>query len=408
MRVLLSTYGSRGDVEPLVALAAGLRELGAQARVCAPPDCAERIAEVDVPYVPLGPSARTPRHGTAPPSPEDMSRFSAEAIATQFDQLPAAAEGCDVVVTTGLLPAAIGVRSVAEKLGIPYFYAFHCPIYVPSPHYPPPPPLGERPARDVTGIGALWDQNNQSAYQRYGGLLNDRRGAIGLPPVEDIFTFGYTDHPWLAADAVLAPLQPTDLDAVQTGAWILPDERPLSAELEAFLDAGSPPVYVGFGSLRAPADTVRVAVEAVRAHGHRVILSRGWADLILPDAREDCFTIGEVNQQVLFGRVAAVIHHGGAGTTHVAARAGAPQVVVPQIADQPYYAGRVAELGIGVAHDGPTPTFDSLSAALGAALAPATRARAAAAAGTIRSDGPRVAAELLFDAAGQDKTAVPA
>ncbi|MCX4902802.1 glycosyltransferase [Streptomyces sp. NBC_00878] len=402
MRVLLTTYGSRGDVEPLAALAAGLRELGAQARVCAPPDCAERLAEVGVEHVPVGPSARAPRHGTAPPTPEDMRRFSAEAIATQFDQLPAAAEGCDAVVTTGLLPVAIGVRSVAEQLGIPYSYTFHCPVYVPSPYYPPPPPLGEPPARDVTDIGALWDRNNQSAYQRYGGPLNDRRGALGLPPVKDIFRFGYTDHPWLAADAVLAPLQPTDLDAVQTGAWILPDKRPLSTELEAFLAAGSPPVYVGFGSLRAPADAVRVAVEAVRAHGRRVILSRGWADLIPPDDRADCCTVGEVNQQVLFGRVAAVIHHGGAGTTHVAARAGAPQVVVPQIADQPYYAGRVAELGIGVAHDGPAPTFDSLSAALGTALAPGTRARATAAAGTIRGDGTRVAAELLLDAAGRE------
>jgi vancomycin aglycone glucosyltransferase len=260
----------------------------------------------------------------------------------------------------------------------------------------------------MTDIRALWERNNQSAYQRYGGPLNDRRSAIGLSPVEDIFTFGYTDHPWLAADAVLAPLQPTDLDAVQTGAWIVPDERPLAAELEAFVDAGSPPVYVGFGSLRAPADAVRVAVEAVRAHGRRVILSRGWGDLILPDDREDCFTIGEVNQQVLFGRVAAVIHHGGAGTTHVAARAGAPQVVVPQIADQPYYADRVAELGIGVAHHGPTPTFDSLSAALGTALAPGTRARATAAAGTIRSDGTKAAAELLLNAASRDKPNVPA
>ncbi|GAA2591802.1 glycosyltransferase [Streptomyces axinellae] len=407
MRVLLSTYGSRGDVEPLAALAVGLRELGAEALLCAPPDCADRLAEVGVPHLPVGPSARAPRHGAAPPSPEDMLRFSAEAIAVQFDQLPAAAQGCAAVVTTGLLPAAIGVRSVAEQLGIPYFYAFHCPSYVPSPYYPPPPPLGEPPAQDVTDIGALWGGNNQSAYRRYGGPLNSSRGAIGLPPVEDIFTFGYTDHPWLAADATLAPLQPTDLGAVQTGAWILPDERPLSAELEAFLDAGSPPVYVGFGSLRAPADAVRVAVEAVRAHGRRVILSRGWADLILPDDWRDCFTVGEVNQQVLFGRVAAVIHHGGAGTTHVAARAGAPQVLVPQIADQPYYASRVAELGIGVAHDGPTPTFDSLSAALDTALAPGTRARATAVAGTIRGDGATVAAELLLDAAGRDEPAVP-
>ncbi|RSN59711.1 glycosyl transferase [Streptomyces sp. WAC 04229] len=408
MRVLLSTYGSRGDVEPLAALAAGLRELGVQARVCAPPDCAERLAEVGVEHVTLGPSARAPRHGTAPPTPEDMLRFSAEAIATQFDRLPEAAQGCDAVVTTGLLPVAIGVRSVAEKLDIPYIYAFHCPIYVPSPYYPPPPPLGEPPARDAAGIGALWDRNNRSAHQRYGGPLNEHRDAIGLPPVKDIFAFGYTDHPWLATDAVLAPLQPTKLDAVQTGAWILPDQRPLPAELEAFLDAGSPPVYVGFGSLRAPADAVRVAVQAVRAHGRRVILSRGWADLIPPDDREDCFTVAEVNQQVLFGRVAAVIHHGGAGTTHVAARAGAPQIVLPQIADQPYYAGRVAELGIGVAHDGPAPTFASLTAALATALDPATRTRAAATAGTIRGDGTTVAARLLLAAAGRDKPAVPA
>src|SRR4051812_19764466 len=101
MRVLLSTSGSRGDVEPLLALAVGLRALGAEARVSAPPDCAERLAEVGVPHVPVGPSARAPIQRAAPPSREDMLRFSAEVIATQFDQLPVAAEGCDVVVATG-------------------------------------------------------------------------------------------------------------------------------------------------------------------------------------------------------------------------------------------------------------------------------------------------------------------
>ncbi len=91
------------------------------------------------------------------------------------------------------------------------------------------------------------------------------------------------------------------------------------------------------------------------------------------------------------------MHHGGAGTTTTATRAGAPQVVVPQATDQPYWAGRVAELGIGAAHDGPTPTVESLSAALAAALTPETRARATAVAGTIRTDGARVAAKLLLD-----------
>ncbi|HEX5300098.1 MAG TPA: nucleotide disphospho-sugar-binding domain-containing protein [Streptosporangiaceae bacterium] len=105
-----------------------------------------------------------------------------------------------------------------------------------------------------------------------------------------------------------------------------------------------------------------------------------------------------MNQQALFGRVAAVVHHGGAGTTTTATRAGAPQVVVPQWGDQPYFAGRVAELGIGAAHAVQAPTAESLGAALGTAPDPGTRARAKAVAGTIRTDGATVAAELLFSA----------
>ncbi|MET1071041.1 MAG: nucleotide disphospho-sugar-binding domain-containing protein, partial [Umezawaea sp.] len=101
--------------------------------------------------------------------------------------------------------------------------------------------------------------------------------------------------------------------------------------------------------------------------------------------------------------VAAVVHHGGAGTTTTATRAGAPQVVVPQLADQPYWAGRVADLGVGVAHDGPTPTVESLSTALGTALSAGTRERAAAVAGTIRTDGAAVAARLLVDAVDRDR-----
>jgi vancomycin aglycone glucosyltransferase len=93
--------------------------------------------------------------------------------------------------------------------------------------------------------------------------------------------------------------------------------------------------------------------------------------------------------------VAAVVHHGGAGTTTTAALAGAPQVVVPQAADQPYWAGRVADLGIGAAHDGPVPTTDSLAAALETAFTPETRTRATAVAGTIRTDGAMVAAKRL-------------
>jgi vancomycin aglycone glucosyltransferase len=178
--------------------------------------------------------------------------------------------------------------------------------------------------------------------------------------------------------------------------------------LEAFLDAGTPPVYVGFGSMRAPKDFARVAIEAIRAQGRRALVARGWADLALIDDRDDCFGVGEVNQQALFARVTAVVHHGGAGTTTTATRAGAPQVVVPQMADQPYWAGRVADLGIGSAHDGPTPTTESLSAALRTTLTPETRARVTAVAGTIRTDGATVAATLLLDAVSRERSPVSA
>ena len=226
----------------------------------------------------------------------------------------------------------------------------------------------------MTDNRVLWDLNAQVANELFGAALNTNRASIGLPAVDNVYNFGFTDHPWLAADPTLGPWQePADLDVEQTGAWILPDERPLPAELVAFLDAGTPPVYVGFGSMPAPTDIAQVAIAAIRVQGLRAVVARGRADLALIDKRDDCLGIDEVNQQALFARVAAVVHHGGTGTTTTAARAGAPQVVVPQMADQPYWAGRVADLGIGAAHEGPTPTTESLSAVLRTALTPETR-----------------------------------
>jgi vancomycin aglycone glucosyltransferase len=377
--------------------------------VCAPPDCAQRLAEVGVPLVPVGPPVRPPVHGATPPSVADVPRRAAELIAAQFDELAAAAEGCDALVATGLMPAAAGARSVAEKLGIRSVYASYCPISLPSPHHPRQPLPGRPLPPEVTDKRVLNDLDVQSYNALFGESLNTHRASVGLPLVNNVRNHILTDQPWLAADQTLAPWQePADLDVVQTGAWILPDERPLPPELEAFLDAGAPQVYVGFGSMRAPTDIARVAVEAIRAQGRRVLVARGWADLAPIDDRDDCFGVGEVNQQALFGRMAAVVHHGGAGTTTTAARAGAPQVVVPQMADQPYWAGRVADLGIGAAHDGPTPTTESLSAALRAALTPETRARATAVAGTIRTDGATVAATLLLDAVSRERPPVSA
>lgn len=402
MRVVLSTYGSRGSVEPMAGLAVRLREFGAEVRVCAPPDeeFAELLAEAGVSLVPTGAPVRPLVTTVTPGSAVGLAQRAAELMAAQFDTVAAAAEGCDALVATGPLPATAGARSVAERLGIRYVHVSHQPVSLPSPYRRPPARRGQPLPPDMTDNRALWHLDAQIANTMFGELLNTQRASIGLPPVDNVRDYAFTEQPWLATDPILDPWQPTDLDVVQTGAWIRTDERPLPAELSEFLDVGTPPVYVGFGStpMNAPKDFAQVAIEAIRAQGRRAVVARGWADLGLIDEQDDCFLVGEVNHQALFRRAAAVVHHGSAGTTATATRAGAPQVVVPQGADQPYWARRVADLGIGMAHDGPTPTTESLSAALRTALTPETHTRAATVAGTIRTDGVTAAAKLLLDA----------
>ncbi|SDH58194.1 vancomycin aglycone glucosyltransferase [Sinosporangium album] len=406
MRVLLSTYGSRGDVEPLAGLAAKLRDLGAEVRVCAPPDedFERRLAEVGVALVPVGMSARALTKAAPPPSA--LPERAAQVIAGQFEAVTAAAEGCDVLVATGMMPAAAGALSVAEKLGVPSVSVTFQQLTLPSPYRRPLEYAGRSFPLEVTDNRVLWELDAEINNELFGAAINTNRAAAGLPPVGDVRGYVTGSRPWLATDPVLDPWRHapgfTDFDVVQTGAWIVPDANPLPPDLVAFLGAGAPPVYVGFGSMPmlAATDVAQAALAAVRAHDRRVVMARGWADLDVLDDRGDCFVVGEVNQQALFPRMAAVVHHGGAGTTTTATRSGAPQVVVPQAADQPYWAGRVADLGIGVDHGGPAPTTESLSAALATALNPETRARAGAVAGGIRTDGTAVAAKLLVDAYG--------
>ncbi|MEU9028960.1 glycosyltransferase [Streptomyces sp. NPDC048383] len=405
MRVLLMTCGSRGDVEPMIALAVQLRALGAEVRMCAPPDFTALTDEAGIPLTPIGPALRPMVKGavtgTKPQPPSSLPQRAAEMVTTTYDALAPVAEGHDLIVATGLIPAAAAARTVAEKLGIPYVFVAYFPTYLPSPHHPPLTWPGRTFPPEVTDNRKLWDLNTEHLNELFGPGINAHRASIGLPPVDNARDYVLTDRPLLASDPVLSPWpEPASLDVVQTGTWFRPlDERPLPTDLEAFLQAGTPPVYVGFGSipLRDPEDVAKVAIEAVRAQGRRVLLGSGWADLALTDDQDDCFTIGEANHHALFPRLAAVVHHGGAGTTTTAARAGTPQVVVPQFADQPYWAGRVADLGIGAAHDGPNPTFESLSPALRVALAAETRARAGAVGATIRTDGAAVAAKLLLD-----------
>lgn len=393
VRVLLSTWGSRGDVEPLLGLALALRARSVEVRMCAPPDFAERVAEVGVPFVSLGSAVR--ELVASRPAP---AQVAAMLVDQHFEVVGKVARDCDAVVATGLMPA--GVRSVAEHLGIPYVLAGFHTVGFPSLHRRP----GSRPGGPFppgeTDLRVLWRIDAERVDALYREPLNTHRAALGMPPVDGVRDHVLTTRPWLAADPVLWPFEDAlGLDPVRTGAWILPDDRPLPEDLVEFLEAGEPPVYVGFGSMQlagAP-DAAAVAVEAVRSHGRRALVSRGWADLTLVDEMDDCFAVGEANHRELFRRVAAVVHHGGAGTTTTAALAGAPQVIVPQIVDQPHWAQRVTELGIGAGHAGPTPTVDSLYAALRSALHDDTRVRAEEVSTTIRTDGASVAARRLVD-----------
>ncbi|TDD80443.1 glycosyltransferase [Actinomadura darangshiensis] len=409
MRFVLATYGSRGDVEPMAGLAVRLRALGARVRVCAPPDFAELLDDSGVPLSPVG----WPIHALATgavPGKAGLSDIAAELTAMAYEAVTGAAEGPAAVVATGSFPAVAGARAAAEKLGVPYVYTSLSPCYLPSSHHPPLRRPGQVIPPEVTGNRELWDLHAENTEALFGETINTHRASVGLPPVSGVRDHVFTGHPLLAADPVLGPWQETpELDVTQTGAWIRPDERPLPAGLETFLAAGPKPVYVGFGSMLIrdanAQEASRAVIEAVRTQGRRVLLGSGWADLTAIDDRDDCFVVGEVNQQALFPRVAAVVHHGGAGTTATAARAGAPQVIVPQVADQPYWAGRVTDLGIGTEHTGPTPTTDSLSAALKIVLAPETAARATDVAGTIRTDGADQAAKLLLDMIGRSESA---
>jgi vancomycin aglycone glucosyltransferase len=401
MRVLLSTIGSRGDVQPLVALAVELRAIGHDVRLCVPPDFREWIEQLAMPVTTIGPELRatakaSPSGTSIPPA---LRRQMVEGtVAAQFETIAAAAVDCDLIV--GATALQVAAPSIAEHLGIPYVFAAYCPAVLPSPHHAPPvlAMLGDTPAPATADYRELWSRDAERWNDTWTSALNAKRTTLGMPPVGDVRRYVLTGRPWLAADPTLAPW-PDPADVVfQSGAWILPDERPLAPELEAFLDAGDPPVYFGFGSNRAPEACNRVMIESARALGRRAILARGWAELSLPEDAPDGLAIGEANQQALFRRVAAVVHHGGAGTTTAAARAGAPQVVIPQHYDQHYWAQRVQQLGVGFAHAGSTPTPATVTSALENALQHGVAAVARSLAAHVRGDGARVAARRLADA----------
>jgi vancomycin aglycone glucosyltransferase len=386
-----------------VALASHVKALGHDVRLCVPPDFREWIESLGIPVTPIGPevrnfaASRPIARQPQPPPPEQRRLMAETTVATQFETIAAAARDCDGIVAATALQ--IAARSVAEKMGIPYIFVAYSPIVLPSLHHPPPPlpSLPGQAAPATSDNRELWARDAARFNDLFGAVVNAKRASLGLAPVSDIRSHMITDRPWLAADPILGPWpDPADERVFQTGAWILPDQRPLSRELETFLQSGEPPIYFGFGSTQTPKDAGRVMCQAARALGRRAIVSRGWFDVSLVENDAGCLSIGEVNVHALFSRVAAVVHHGGAGTTTAAALAGAPQVVIPNFYDQHYWAQRVDLLGIGSAHAPGAPTIDSLAGALERTLRPEITARARSLAAKVRRDGVQIAAERLL------------
>ncbi|HLO18324.1 MAG TPA: glycosyltransferase [Anaerolineales bacterium] len=408
MQVLLSSIGSRGDVQPIVALGLELQALGHRARLCVAPNFKEWIESYGLECIPIGPDLKKMTGGTVPGKPvlpfskEQLQQLADQMVRGQFQVIGEAARGCDLIVAAGALQ--IATRSIAEAQNIPYIFVAYCPAVLPSSKYPPPKMSGHYShSLSEAENEQLWREDEES-FDKFGAALNEERAKIGQGPVTNVQRYMFTDRPWLAADPVLAPAFPlAGMEVVQTGAWMISEETPLPDEIEEFLAAGAPPVYLGFGSMRASDQTAPVLIEAARALGLRSILSQGWAGLTPGDMgpANDCLSIGDVNHGKLFPRVAAIVHHGGAGTTATAARAGTAQVIIPHNYDQFYWAHRVQQLGVGVS--GPLRddiTVENLAQALRAALQPEMTRRAREVEGRIELHGARLAAERLTNEFG--------
>jgi UDP:flavonoid glycosyltransferase YjiC (YdhE family) len=314
----------------------------------------------------------------------------------QFAALEEASVGADLIVGTMLTTAG---PSIAEHLGIPCFRACFCPASLPT---------AELPSLAAGALhGPPWF--NRATWRLHGfldnmsvrTLVNEYRVTRKLVPIEDVHAHTFANLTMLMAfDTGFAPL-PGDFPTVYpTGYWFLESDEPLPADVEEFLAADDKPVYVGFGSMpsKDPAGRTAIVLEALRrAGGGRALLSSGWAG-IGEGVRDPRYkVIGLVNHAALFPRLSAVVHHGGAGTTATALRAGIPQIIAPHMFDQHYWASRVHAKGLGPAPLGRHFKSDALTSALRETIGNTAMAqRALAMAEPIRaSRGTQRAVEVL-------------
>jgi sterol 3beta-glucosyltransferase len=412
MKIAVVASGSRGDVQPYVALGKGLADAGHTVRLLTSDDFESLARGAGLEFISSGTSVeqmlQNPEWRQVTESGnfvKILGKMNAEMKRRAEDfarEMPPALEGADLVIAG--MAGMGGAFSIAEKLNIPVTLAYVVPFTptraFPAPLFPRLPlggitnPLSFQVLRQVfwqsTRIADVHTRKRlgmrpPSFWGPYGAL--DRRRVPTL--------YGYSRH-------VLPEAGDWGDHIRVTGYWYLdaaPDWTP-PAGLTDFLKAGPPPVYIGFGSMvnKDPAAVAELTLKALALSGQRGVLASGWGGLSPADLPDNVFMIGSVPHRWLFPQMAAVVHHGGAGTTAAGLGAGIPSIIVPFMADQPYWGRRVQALGVGPA---PIPrrrlTAVNLAAAIQQAVSDSgMRGRAAALAERIRTeDGVRRAVAAI-------------
>lgn len=351
MRLVLAAEGTRGDIHPMLAFAERIEARGDEVLFCAPPDFEAVARARGLSFHPIGRDIRQfmtaeahSLHGGALALAKAATTLLNENVSRQFTDLRAAAEGCDGILCAG---TQIAASSVAEHLGVPYRYILYDPILLRSEMHPPV--LCRRPNLPRWVNRLLWRVQGRFLQLSLGKWVNHQRAGLGLAPTRDVYSLLLGKDPLLAAEERIAPVPP-DAQPIRSIGCLHPfEERPLPEKLEAFLEAGPAPVYIGFGSMTDPDPrrSTGLLLAAIERAGVRAIVSEGWAGLGGVSLPSDVEVVGVVDHSTLFRRVAVVVHHGGAGTTTMAARCGVPQILVPHVLDQFHWAARVQRLGVG-------------------------------------------------------------
>src|SRR5262249_13431631 len=241
MRALLAAVGTRGDVQPALALALELRKLGHAVRLCISPNFVDWARSLGLEALPMGVEMRKPKSTseTVPTlTAEELRRLREsmpDLITDQFETIGAAAEGCDVIV--GANAHQYAAPSIAEHSGIGCVTAVYAPVSLPSPDLAPPPLPGE--TIDMAGLTSVEERWRSAAGLGRGGAREPHhhtRAGLGRTRSEAVPNSAPRDHPWPAPDAAPPRVPATPGRKIfQTGAWVLANSTPLRADLEAFL-----------------------------------------------------------------------------------------------------------------------------------------------------------------------------